>query len=60
MTKRFPKFANHQKATCFNCRSNLTGNYPSQSGYGTRNGAWQQSCTKCGMKTFYDLKCKAA
>jgi hypothetical protein len=55
MTKRFPKFASHQTATCFNCEGDFDGSHWSDSGYPAGGGAFRQECCKCGMSTFYDL-----
>lgn len=55
-TSRFPKFATHQEASCFNCEGDLDGSWWSKSGHAKGHGEFMQDCAKCRMATWYDLK----
>ena len=52
----FPKFVNHEHASCFNCEGDFGPGYWSKSGSAKGDGEFKQSCEKCGMTTWYDLK----
>ncbi len=56
MAKKFPTYASHEEASCFNCGADLDGSYPRDSGNAHKHGKWEQSCEKCRTTTWYDLK----
>jgi hypothetical protein len=59
MSKTFPKFESHNTASCFNCDGDFDGSYFSDSGNADGAGRWVQSCEKCRVSTWYDLKKRA-
>ena len=56
MTNRnkFPQFAAHDRASCFNCEGDLIGDYVC-AGHGRGYGEFVQHCEKCRMSTWYDI-----
>ena len=54
--KRFPKFANHQSAYCWNCQGDFGPGYWSDAGYAVNCGRYVQYCESCRMATWYDLE----
>ena len=55
--KRFPKFQSHDEASCFNCGGDFgPDGYYFESGHAAGQGAFEQSCCKCGMTTWYDVE----
>ncbi len=54
-TKRFPIYASHFDAHCFECGHDLDGR-PMASPFGRKgDGEFSQNCSRCRMSTWYDL-----
>ncbi len=53
--KRFPIYASHSVASCFNCGADLDGSYYCDSGNAPNHGQFRQDCEKCRTATWYDL-----
>lgn len=55
-TVLWPVVTDHSGASCFNCGGDLDGHHWSDSGNAPGRGQFAQYCSKCGERTYYDLK----
>lgn len=53
---RYPRYISHDDASCEECGGDLMGTYWSKSGKVSGNGEFLQSCEKCRVTNWYDLK----
>lgn len=49
----WPVYSKHTDVRCAFCRGYVS--HPTKSGASPGHGAWQQTCFRCDMHTWYDL-----